>query len=436
MINPLLAALAVNDKKGFFVGETNNITYKTGFDTFDHRLGYILDVYNEDGTEIVDSYPVTGIEEGSITTMLGETQTGKTTIMTQMAYNIVKDFEAGFVMHVDLEKSISMARVVQICNDNPVKVRDKYKINATVTTFADVLELISTIADAKLDNKKQFQYDTGKVDMFGKKLIKLQPTVVLIDSLTQMQTSEDKAEEMEGLTLGGRKAALCSQFYNKLIPIAKKANILVFVINHVKDAVSMSMADKKKAVMYHQKHDKVVPGGKTALYLSHNICYLDTVSRKDIYSEELNGFAGMDIKCTFWKTRTNFAGSACPLVFNQARGYDNLMALLSIIKENGLIGGRNPGSYFKGAEELGKFDTRKMFEEMKRPEIQEALKLIAQPFLDAMLSTITDKALKEQDAQNEVTEESMSLSIRAAADEGDIAHLAREHFFKQLRHEI
>ena len=52
-------------------------------------------------------------------------------------------------------------------------------------------------AKLKLNNRKQFEYDTGLKDMFGKPLKRLIPTVVILDSLAVMR-SEDGSFGADG----------------------------------------------------------------------------------------------------------------------------------------------------------------------------------------------------------------------------------------------
>ena len=80
----------------------------------------------------------------------------------------------------------------------------------------------------------------------GKPIILLEPTVIILDSLKMLNVGDTKkTDEMEGQTAGGRKAMAITQFMEKSTPMCKEANIILLIINHVKDDMSIGFNAQK-----------------------------------------------------------------------------------------------------------------------------------------------------------------------------------------------
>ena len=398
MANPLLQLLQKNDKKGLFKGTFSSVSYPTEFATLDYRNGYVVQV-TDANDNVIEVYPSIGIGGGTITTLVGESQTGKSTLAIQMAYNIVKHFPAGFIQHYDLERSFDYARIKSLTGLKNHEFGDKYILQQH-GTMEEILEAVNDIADTKQANREIFEYNVGRKDIFGKDIVLLQPTIVLLDSLPMLETKDFKTDSIDSITAGGRKAIIIDQFYRKLTAICKPANILVIIINHLKDKPQLSPRDFSKPGLVYAKSNKNIPGGKAVLFLSHQLMYLD---RDTFLKEEEDGVDGYINKVSFWKTRTNKAGQSCNLVFNQVKGYDKVMTLYQFAKENELVEGRNPKRYFKGQKETGPyFDDRKIMDYLNGGDAQaedmlRSLATITKPELNKMLSVLDSSALEKID---------------------------------------
>lgn len=101
----LVESLKLDDKKdeNYFECNASVVTYKTGIPQLDYYLGYRINVYDEDD-KVIDSYPSIGITGGCMVTFIGKPSTAKTTTAAQIAANIVRPFENGFIVHFDLNK--------------------------------------------------------------------------------------------------------------------------------------------------------------------------------------------------------------------------------------------------------------------------------------------------------------------------------------------
>lgn len=411
-MNPLLAQLRKTDKKGLFSSSTSGVSYSTGFPNFDYRNGYAVSVKDEND-EIIETYPQLGIGSGNVITIVGESSTGKSSWTIKAAYNIVKNFPAGFVQHYDLEGSFNKTRVINLSGMKASEFTNKYNLKSSENYMEDIIESIVEIAETKQADPDTFKYNTGKKDDLGNPIILFQPTVIIIDSLPLMRMNNDKAIQIEGLTAGGRNAIQFSEFYGKMVPLCARANIILFVINHLKDAPQLSPRDFKKPSLVFMKPGKNIPGGKTPLYLSHNVLYFD---QKEKYNMAEHGFDGFMVNCIFWKSRSNKAGQSCNMVYNQQIGFDPAMTMYKYACEKELVTGRNPKKCIVGYEQLGVWDDRQgMTEQLySKPELIKAIMGGTVPLLAQELSVVDPDQLE---SLNRTTAEQEGIDADAMARE-------------------
>ena len=255
MANRLLDRLRSEDKKGLFNSSQVSTTYPTGFLPFDYLNGYKVKVVDGD-ENIVDVYPAVGITGGTFITVIGKSGVAKTTFVIQTAYNIVKDFaDDAFVMIYDLEQALNYTRIKNITKASQKELDNKIVLRQEKNYIEDIFDSIISIANMKEANKKEFQYDTGIVDEFGKPIVAYVPTVVVIDSIPTL-ASKDTDEEMKGGTDAARMAKAIKQFYSKLMPIIKTYNITVFTINHINAKLEINAFTKTQPQVMYLKADE------------------------------------------------------------------------------------------------------------------------------------------------------------------------------------
>lgn len=384
MTSPILERLRNKDKKGYYQSTQTGVFYSTGYDTIDYRNSTYLKVF-DDNDNIIDQYVCAGIQSGSLNLLAGEPGTGKTTLFVSMAYNMVKPFDSSFVLHFDIEQTYSMPRIKDITNMPRRDINNKYILIQEKLFLEDIHTRICEIYKDKIENKKELIYDTGLKDETNKPIKVLEPTVIILDTIKAINIGKDNLMEIEGQTSGQRKALAITQFMEKVTPMCKEANIILLMINQVKDKIEMGFSKtKSQFVFMNSNRDKVLGGGKAARYYAANVWYLDVCGK---YTVEENGFSGTDIKLYLWKTRSNLAGSFAPMVFNQEKGYDNKMALYKILLENEKIMGRNPKRYIEGFPDVT-FDDRILYEEMnKKEELYPVIREAALPLLEKWTSS-------------------------------------------------
>ena len=396
----LIDRLLAKDKKGLYNQARGTIFYETGVTTLDYRNSTFKFVYDENNN-VVEAQRMLGIQDGSINVFAGEPGTGKTTLVEEIAYNIVKPFEDGMVIHIDIEESSDMDRIKDITGMPACDIGRKYRLIQERLFIEEVIERIKDVRDIKLENRKEFEYDTGIKDSLGKPIILLEPTVIILDSLKMLNVGDTKkTDEMEGQTAGGRKAMAITQFMEKSTPMCKEANIILLIINHVKDDMSIGFNAQKSQLVGMKRNKKVLTGGKAARYLPSNVFYLDVAGK---YNVEENGFDGTLVNLILWKTRSNFAGKISPLVFNYQTGFNHVMAMYQILIDNQMVTGRNPKKYISSVPEVV-FDDRILLSELERPDVKDAILKAAKPIMESWTSSKTARELakiNDQDYEGE-----------------------------------
>lgn len=260
-MNPLMANLRKNDKKGIFEKTQTMPSYPTGFYNLDHYNGYFLDSFDQDDN-IVQTTPMTGIVGGSFVTIIGKSGVAKTTAAIQMATNIVKPFESGMVQHFDLEQATTYTRIKNVTQMSIRDLEQKYILKQEKSTIEEIFDACEAIWKEKtVNNRKMYEYETGILNEFNEPITALVPTIVILDSIPTI-TTNDVGEGMEGGTYANRVAKAIAQFYKRMTPIIKEANIILIAINHINQKIEINPRLKTQPQLLYLKMDESIPGGQ------------------------------------------------------------------------------------------------------------------------------------------------------------------------------
>lgn len=404
MANLLVEALRSNSKTGEFDANASIISYKTGFPVFDYYLGYKVFVYDKND-QIIDSYNCIGIAAGSFNTFIGKPSTSKTTTAVQVAANIVRPYENGFVIHYDLEQAQNYTRIQGLAKYPISKMQEgKYILRQESNGIDDIYKAIMKIYFEKMNNPDKYQYDTGKLNEFGEKIILFEPTVVIIDSIAAMSEainendSKDvkKISELEGQTYANRVARELSQFMTKLMPRLRAANIIVIAINQIKQKIDIGLS-KSAAQIFYLDQDETLPGGQAPQFYAHTLTKFIAIGSEKSNMEE-HGFDGFGVKAKIIKSRTNQAGQEFISIFDKQRGIDSERTTVRYAKDNGLLGGaRRDSMYFVDNKDtkLSTINIHKSFNE--NPELYKIMYAHVIPSLEAKLSALLPEELSENE---------------------------------------
>lgn len=368
---------------------TSDVAYATGFLGFDFLNGVVVHVKTP---EKKFKYNSVGIVDGSITMVVGRSGCGKTTWLVQVAGNIMKRFDKACVWHDDVEGGIVETRRERLIGLFGKDLKNRYiPRNAGVTTEG-VYERIKIIHDLKLENRDEYEYDTGLYSSDGSKIFKLQPSIYILDSLA-MLTPEKYTEEDE---LSGQMSATAAaranaSMFKRIVPLLKTANIMLFVVNHINQNIDINPMAKKQATLSFMKQDEAIPGGRTPVYLSNLLIrFGDNTKLKE--TEGL-GIAGNIVELSLLKSRTTCSGKSIPLIFDFKNGFDADLSLLQLLKDMKMVNGAGAYLYLKDRSDI-KF-SQKQFKD-KLAENEEFRNLFMQVALEALEELIFDPGEEEE----------------------------------------
>ena len=367
-----------------------DVAYATGFLAFDFLNGTVIHVKTP---EKKFKYNSIGIVDGSITMVIGRSGCGKTTWLVQTAGNIMKRFDKACVWHDDVEGGIVESRRERLTKLFGNELRDRYISRNSGVNTESVYERIKIIHDLKMENREEYEYDTGLCTSRGEKIYKLQPSIYILDSLAMLTPDKyTEEDELSGQMSTTAAAKANAQLFRRIVPLLKSANIMLFVVNHITQNIDINPMAKKKAQLSYLKQDESLPGGKTPIYLSNLLIRFDDNTK--LKDTEGLGIAGNIVDLTLLKSRTSNVGKSVPLVFDHKRGFDPELSLLQLLKDMKLINGAGAYLYFKDRSDL-KF-SQKQFKD-KLAESEEFRKLFMETSLEALEQLIYDPGEEEED---------------------------------------
>ena len=271
----------------------------------------------------------------------------------------------------DLEGSLPQIRKEFLLGLTPEEI-DKYVVvrNSGITA-ENVFLRIKAISEEKVNNRKEYEYDTGLFDANGERIFKLVPTVYLIDSLPMlMPESLSNDEELGGSMDASAIAKTNTMLFKKISQHCKEANIILFTVNHILEEIQMGFIPKA-AQISGLKQGERLPSSRACLYLANNMFRTD--DSKTLKSSEGFGIDGSIVTVTLIKSRTNATKRAVPLIFNKSEGkFDTLLSLFWLLKEEGVFGGAGANLFINSLPDVkfGQKNFKKVITES--PELQKA----------------------------------------------------------------
>ncbi len=403
--NILLEALRNNDDKKAYLFESNGtfISYKTGFPALDYNMGFNVNVYNDKG-DLEKTYPAIGITAGSIVTIIGKTHVGKTTMAMQLASAMIKGYDSSFCIHYDLEGGTNLTRVGIIGRIPIVGMADKWILRQTGSSIEEIKATIGRLYREKTQNPEKYQYDTGKLDEFGKPIITYEPSAIIIDSVPSLTTYINEntkdglksLEEVSSQTDKMRLTAEIGRFLQESMQMLKAANITLFLINHIKEKPPMGTPQQSELRCL--KQNETLPAGKALQYYTNTMIRLTSVGSEK-YTKEDDGFEGFGVQALFVKNRSNTDGTIVPLVFDKVKGYDSLRSSIQFAKNMGLLNGNRNG-YYLGDHKDKKFKAITVHEDFNNDrELYKILYGFIIPELEKNLSSVKPEELINPDEE-------------------------------------
>lgn len=314
-----------------------DIGYPTGFLNFDYLNGYIANERDKD-TGNFDQYYNLGITDGSFVSFIANTGVGKSTLVCQIAANIARRFETSTIFEDMIEATgMNDSRRLELSRFTESEYNDRYVIRNTGVTTESIYQRIKMIHDMKVQNPQKFLYDTGRRDFYGNPIMKLEPTIYIIDSIAMLMPEKyTEEDELAGKSMGAASALIASNVFKMIIPLLKSANIILFGINHILEDVQMTAMPKKNPVPYLKQGERI-PKGRTATFLANNIVRLENCGK--LKPEEGYHIEGQIVEVSLVKSRNSGKKKPTRLVFDFANGFDPYLSILETMKYNKLLFG-------------------------------------------------------------------------------------------------
>lgn len=368
------------------------VGYPTGFLDFDFMNGYIVHVNNPE-KNIHEEYYSLGISDGSMVTVIGRSGCGKSTFCTQIAANIVRPYKTACVFEDNIEGGMTSERRRQLSGFSIDEYNRRYIVRNTGINAENFYGRIKGIHDLKLANPDKFTYDTGKLDEYGNPIIKFEPTVYILDSIAMLMPegmTETDEEDIAGNMAVTGAAKIVTNIMRRIIPMLKMANIILIIVNHILDDISINGRPKKTSLPG-LKQGETLPRGKTTQYLANTILRLDDKTR--LSADEKYKINGTIVRLTISKSRSARFNQDVPIVFDFDKGFDNELSLLVYLQEQGRVNGAGIGLYFDDRNDM-KFSMGNFKEKLQNPEFYKLFISVALNELKKF-QTNTEKVIEE-----------------------------------------
>lgn len=378
----------------------SDVAYSTGFLALDFLNGTIVHVKNEEKDY---KYYSCGLADGSIVMVIGRSGCGKTTFVEQMAANIVRPFENGVIYEDNIEGGIIESRRVELSGFTPDEIKDRYVVRNSGISNETVFQRIRMIYDLKTENRESLEYDTGLEDIHGNRIYKLVPTVYILDSLAMLSPDNILEDDELGTSMSQTASAKSnSVLFKGITPMLKSANIILLVINHIQEEVSINPMQRKKAQLAFLKQGESLPGGKKPVYLSNNVIRLDDATKLKA-DEAFKIDSGNITMVTLLKSRSNMSGKSVPLIFNPTIGYDPILSLFYFLKNEGGLKGAGAYLYIDGVPEI-KFSQATFKEKyINDPVLRDAFHKAVVPYLKKLVPEVNEESRTiEQTLTNDI----------------------------------
>lgn len=233
------------------------VSYPTGFLNFDFQNGTVVHVKTQD---IDMQYYSVGIQDGSMVMIIGRSGCGKTTWAMQAAAKIIRKYPTSAIFHDDIEGGIVDTRKETLTKFYGDELKKRYISRGTGITAENFYERVKMIHDEKIENRSDYEYDTGLYDTSGNRLFKLEPTIYILDSLALLMPGKlTEEEELSGSMSATATAKTNASVFKRITGMLKAANIILLVINHINQKVDINQFQRTRAQVSYLKQGETLP---------------------------------------------------------------------------------------------------------------------------------------------------------------------------------
>lgn len=317
--------------KDIFSQNSKLIGHLSGFTCFDYPTAY-CDTSDVDGMLNANGGFFPRIYE-----VIGESETGKTSLLVQLGGSIVNNYCGSNMIFIDSEGNCGPERIKSLNNWNDYEYSNKcvYIPPSPPITVNRVYDIIRRVAHSKSNKKGKIELITPYINPYTGKFIEIYPpTIVILDSIPSLVISQSLEESVDGdkdfksidqiasNVDGMREAKENTNFLRKVKGLLDEYNIILFMVNHIAKEVSMGMFDKPKKFHPHLKPGEKLKGGNEQIFQAFGLFRISQKEmideRNPIYGDSIFGYVNsIDII----KNKGNVSGISFPYVFDKRTGY-------------------------------------------------------------------------------------------------------------------
>lgn len=340
-----LQEIIKGDPEKYGGSSEEDFTLSTGFMGIDYLNGQLIT--KDDGKKQVFK----GVSAGRMCMIIGKSGTGKTTLAVQMGINIIKRYTNGLMYVFDYEKNNTRERIRQVTGITEEYFDKHISIQRQGISTQTLIRTLSQIKAMKLAHKDELLVDNENniLDKNGKVIKVLPPTVVIVDSVAMMLPEDNLAEEdIQGSMAATATAKVNSQLMKKVIPILDAANIVLFMINHITQQVTIGPTPVAADINY-LKQGEALPGGKSIMYLTDTLIKITAASKLE--EDKKFGIKGFEAKIEICKSRHAPAGRSVTMIYDQLNGFRDDLSKLNYLQANGKLKGNGMAYYIEGLDD-------------------------------------------------------------------------------------
>ena len=398
--------------KVFRKNDLIDYSYSTGITMIDYALGYQINIKDGPDGPIIAKRNCLGLQAGTFNVITGATQSFKTTLGIQMIANIAY-MNGGNIYHYDVEQRLVKQRAKTLS-----KLPDswfngefpRYAIRYGAIGFDTLQEDITDIWMTKMKRKNILLQDTGVVDDQNRPIKLMPPTIIFLDSLSDVIAKEynvddsktvENVSELRTDTYGMRSAKTLRGVLTDVLPMLREANILFIVIAHKGANVAMNAFAGPKKQFQYGAHDEKMSGGKVVEYSASSVLNMTGEIREDSrYHTNSDGFEGNTVLFEPIKVSTNESGNeksgrGFRLVIDKtANGVDNIRSLILFLNQKGRLKGNKAG--FRVIDNTSepiseKFTWKTVHDDFKKnPETFKIFMTVAKEELETLIAPAPD----------------------------------------------
>lgn len=377
-----------------------DVGYSTGFLNVDFTNGQVVHVRSKE-KNLDEYYYSIGITDGSMITVIGRAGCGKTTFIAQSSANIAREYKTSCIFEDSIEGGLTWARREALSGFHEQELQERYIVRNSGVTAENFYQRIKMIHDMKINDPESYMYDTGLLDNFGTPIKAFEPTIYILDSIAMIMPDKyTQEDELSGNMASTSGARVIAQIMRTIIPMLKSANIILFIVNHILEDVSINPMQHKKGQVAYLNQGERLPKGNTVIYLSNNLIRLDDSAKlKDTEKYKISGSL-VDIK--FVKSRSNRPNVLTTLVFNHDTGFDPILSLYVFLQEKNRINGQGVGMYVDEYKDF-KFSMGNIKDKLERnPEFKQVFMQAAMEELCKIPKVPTNELDKERETANDL----------------------------------